>query len=160
MHLNGQCVMCVSQEEAGHQASGGRGGCGSHPSKMLLTGENQTEAAGRGGGALHGPGEGSSGDAPYECCSAMKLLVVVVYELMVPCPRPAAAVRLWTRSRGSWRSSSATGSRSAKSWWPRWRAARRKAGYMPASSSKSRQPMKNLWSSWRLCEGKTRPTRV
>lgn len=50
--------MCVSKEEAGHQASGGRGGCGSHPSQMFVTGENQAEAAGRGRGAVHGPGEG------------------------------------------------------------------------------------------------------
>lgn len=57
--------MCVSQEEAGNQAPGGRGGSGSHPGQMFVSGENQTTTTGRGGGALHGPGEGREGGAFY-----------------------------------------------------------------------------------------------
>lgn len=44
---------------------------------MFLTGENQTEAAGRGGGALHGSGEGRAGDILHDCCSAKNCVVTV-----------------------------------------------------------------------------------
>ncbi len=37
---------------------------------MFFTGENQTEVAGRGGGALHGPGEGRAADMLHECYNA------------------------------------------------------------------------------------------
>lgn len=52
---------------------------------MFFAGENQTEVAGRGGGALHGPGEGRCGDVLWERCSAMKFFVVV-FERMFPVP--------------------------------------------------------------------------
>lgn len=69
-------------------------------------------------------------------------------------------VRPWIRSSESWRSSSETGSRSVRSWLPRLTVARRRAGNMPASSSNLRRRMKSLWSSSKLCAGRTKPTRV
>lgn len=43
---------------------------------MLLAGENQTEAAGRGGGALHGPGEGRAAVVLCECRSAANFSII------------------------------------------------------------------------------------
>lgn len=92
------------------------------------------------------------------------IIVALGLWLFPPLPvlscRPAPVAKLWTKSRGSWRSNLETGGRSVRSWWPRSRRVRRRAGSTPASSSSSRRPTKSLWSSWRLCEERTRPSRV
>lgn len=73
--------MCVLQEEAGHQASWGWRGCGGHPSQMFITGKNQTEVAGGGGGALHGPGEGRSRGALWESWRGIMFFLLNVCSL-------------------------------------------------------------------------------